>query len=586
MRTLSGESARIWRQLLKLGHGYRTWYVSLCLLAVITALANTAVAQVLRMIVNASVQHSRHRLEEALMVGMVVVVVAALSGFSASVVQSTLNSRSIRNLQLRMLIHLMAARLSAVLAFHTGDAINRIHDSASIAQSAVNQQAIQILQNVFQVTFTISYLSIVNVNLAIGAFAISLLTPIMAGPVSKRLVGVYVRRQQAQAGQQSFVLETIQGIEVVKGLGLGRSVSDKLGRLTSEWLALNGIAVKWESVSSRLNYLAIVSGFLFILGYGGRMVATGHLAPGAVAAFLIAFQQVFNPITQLSALWPQFRQSLAQADRVFELTELPRETGSERRTPITWSSPPRIAFSDVEFDYGNEQQVLHSVSCLFVPNAINVVVGPSGSGKSTLIGLMLGLYLPNRGRLLINQDDLREVDLRTWRQAIGYLPQNAPLLPGTVRENIQMGTEASDSDGQLINDAVWRAGADQFVLNLPQGLETIVADRGTNFSGGQRQRIGLARAIMRNAPVCLLDEPTAELDAAMEDMVLQRLEPWLKERTTIIITHRSAVAALADYLIVLQQGRVTSTDPTIESLHSEWKWSEPSAPDSLEGRNG
>ncbi len=562
-------SNQIWSKMVWLGRNYLGWYVGLCCLTILVAAANTAVAQVLRMIVDAAVRNSHSELRTALIFGMAVVLLAAFSGFAVSVLRAALDARSVRSLQVRLLGHTMAARLDSLAVFTTGDLINRIHDSAAMAQSAINEEALQILQNVFQIALTLTYLSVVNLPLAVGTFAISLVTPVLSGPLSRRMVALYVARQQAQATQQSFILESVQGIEVVQGLSLVGPVMSKLERLTGEWLSLNRETVTWEAILSRLNYFTIISGFLFVLGYGGHLVIAGRLDAGAVAAFLIAFQQIFNPISQLGALWPRFRQSLAQVERVFDVFGLPAESSVHTVTCPEFSHAPEIILSEIEFNYASDTPALHDVSCTFAGGTITAVIGPSGGGKSTLAALVSGLYSPKQGRLLVNGVGLDDLDRGSWRRQISYVPQDAPLLPGTVYENLTVGSP--EANRETVLHAVWAAGMDDFLGALPDGLDTLVGEQGVALSGGQRQRVALARGIVRNAPVCVLDEPTASLDPETERRVVHRLQPWLRGKTVIMITHREALVGIADHVLVMRGGTVTTTDPSAEWLEEHWQ---------------
>lgn len=541
-------------KLLRLGRRYWGGYIGICLLGLVVAAANAAVAQVLRMIVDAAVAGSRSKLRDALTLGIAVVLVGSVSGFAMSVLTAVINIRSIRALQVRIFEHMMRARLDQLARFHTGDAMNRIRDSASLAQSAVNQQAIQMFQSVMQVLLVLGYLAVVNVPLTVGTLAISLLIPLASGPLSRKLGVLYTSRQQAQSVEQGLVLESVQALETVQGASLGNSLVSKLSSLASLWLRLNSETVKWEAMLSRINYLGILVGFFFVLGYGGYLVIQGHLDVGAVAAFLIAFQQVFNPLSQLGALWPQFQQSLSQGERVFELLELPLEREDRPAPSGDRRESPTITLSQVSFSYRQGEAGLLSASGTFRPASITVVLGGSGAGKTTLMRLLLGFYTPVGGRICVDQEPLDTLDLGRWRGRIGYVAQDPGLLTGTIYENLR-GAQTEVTREQA-HRALWAASADEFVTRLPEGLDTDVLF----LSGGERQRLAIARAVIRNAPVYLFDEPTSALDIETEGQLWGRLGDWLRERTTIIITHRHAVLDIADQVMALVEGSLVAMD--------------------------
>ncbi|MDB5077875.1 MAG: transporter ATP-binding protein, partial [Chloroflexi bacterium] len=304
-----------------------------------------------------------------------------------------------------------------------------------------------------------------------------------------------------------------------------------------------------------------------VLWFGGREVLRGELTPGGLISFLFYIFLIAGPLGTLTNLYSQMREAMGAATRIFEVLDTsPTITDSPGATLL----PPvegRLAFTDVHFSYLPEREVLRGVSFTIEPGKMVALVGPSGAGKTTVAALILRFYEPDRGAITVDGVDIRMVTLESLRRQIAVVPQEPVLFGVSVRENIVYGRLDASEDEILA--AARAANAHEFVEALPSGYETLVGERGVKLSGGQRQRIAIARAILRDPRILILDEATSSLDNESERLVQEALERLMVGRTTLIIAHRLTTIRRADEIVVLDDGAVVESGTHRELLAAE-----------------
>lgn len=296
-------------------------------------------------------------------------------------------------------------------------------------------------------------------------------------------------------------------------------------------------------------------GIALVLWYGGMLVVKGTITAGAFASVLVAIYMMFSPVKKLGEAYSGIQESRAHLERIDALLD----TGQEESGYIPIRGfHESIRFENVSFAFPeNDTPVLSDVSLEIRAGEVVAIVGRSGVGKTTLADLIPKFYLPTSGRLTIDGIDVREIDNRSLREQIGIVSQDIILFNDTVRENIAFGKlNASDAD---IYRAAEMAYADEFIRGLPQQYETLIGDRGIKLSGGQRQRIAIARAILKNPPILILDEATSSLDSVSESLVQKALDTLMRGRTTIVIAHRLSTIEHADRIFIIEKGRIVDT---------------------------
>jgi ATP-binding cassette subfamily B protein/subfamily B ATP-binding cassette protein MsbA len=306
------------------------------------------------------------------------------------------------------------------------------------------------------------------------------------------------------------------------------------------------VALIWELIMP----LAQVT----IIGFGGYLVIKGQATLGVLIAFQGYLWRLLDPVMQISSSISETQRGLASMERVFDVLDKPEEKPD---VPNAVEAPERveeIRFEHVSFEYRQGIPVVRDLSLVVPGGSVVALVGASGAGKTTVTDLLARFYDPNQGQILLNGVDLRQMRLRSFRGLLGIVQQEVFLFDGTVRENIAYG-RLSASDEEVL-DAARRANADEFIRRLPEGYDTLIGERGVKLSGGQRQRLSIARALLADPQILILDEATSNLDSESEQLIQASTDELLRDRTTFIIAHRLSTIMHADQIVVLDAGRV------------------------------
>lgn len=370
-----------------------------------------------------------------------------------------------------------------------------------------------------------------------------------------------VRRTFREAAQKHAILvETLGGLETIKSLGAE-------GRTQRNYEQVVGLTAQ-SSLKARLlastavNFAAMTQSFVTIgvVVYGVALIAAGQLTVGALVACTMLSARALSPLAQIAGLLTRYHQSMASLDALDRVMAMPVEREAGARFVHRPVVNGEIELRNVSFSYpGQEPQALHDVSFTITPGERVGIIGRIGSGKSTVEKLILGLYAPDQGAILVDGTDIRQLDPADLRRNIGFVSQDIFLFFGSVRDNIAYG--APHADDAAILRAAEIAGVDEFARTHPSGLDMAVGERGEGLSGGQRQAVAIARALLLDPPVVMLDEPTSSMDNATEQGFRQRLTETLEGKTLVLVTHRSSLLSLIDRLIVLDGGRVVADGP-------------------------
>lgn len=316
----------------------------------------------------------------------------------------------------------------------------------------------------------------------------------------------------------------------------------------------NRAAIRLSSAFSPLIRMAIVAGFIAIMVFGGQLALDGVLNVGLYSVLVFMTQRLLWPLTSLGEVFDQYQRAMASTTRILDLLDIqPQIISGETALPVA-DVKGDVQLKDVEFNYSNGSPVLKGLSLNIPAGSTAAIVGATGAGKSTVIKLLLRFYDPSGGHITLDGVDLRDLQTTDLRRAIGLVSQDVFLFHGTVRENITYGT--FDATDNKIIEAAKIAEAHDFIMSLPQGYDTIVGERGQKLSGGQRQRISIARAVLKDPPVLILDEATSSVDNETEAAIQRSLEKIAVGRTTIVIAHRLSTVRNADQIFVLEHGRL------------------------------
>jgi ABC-type multidrug transport system fused ATPase/permease subunit len=438
----------------------------------------------------------------------------------------------------------------------TGQLMSRATVDLQAVRFFLGYGLIFFFQHITTVVGVTAVMYVANWRLALAATAITPLIVIVAYRYSTVSHPILRDVQQKMADVATVAEEGIVGVHVVKSFAQEGSEGRKFAR-RSEAVFEQSVMVNRQRALyvPLLSFLPLVAQAIVLL-VGGRMVVNGDLTLGSFIFFNVLVVMLVQPLRMLGMWIGQSQRATASGERIFEVMDEPEEV---RDRPDAVELPPgdgRVRFEDVSFGYDLERPVLRDVDLELEPGRTVALIGHTGSGKTTLATLVPRFYDPASGRVTVDGLDVREAKLVSLRRQIGIVAQDPFLFSDTVRENIAFGRP--DASDEQVEEAARLAQAHDFVVRLPEGYDTVIGERGITLSGGQRQRIAIARALLLDPRILILDDATASVDATTEAKIRLGLRQAMRNRTTIIIAHRLSTLALADELVVLDRGRIVA----------------------------
>ncbi len=457
--------------------------------------------------------------------------------------------------------HLQNLSLSFFTKTPTGVLISRITNDVNLIQGSVSNAITGLIKDIFTILGLTGVVFYRNWKLALIAYLIFPLAIIPIKEFGKRL-RKFSRKGQVRMGSlTTFLHETITGNRIVKAFNMEDYERRRFSAENYRFFKTILKRVKIRALSHPLMEFLGGIGVALIIWTGGYSVIKGEVTPGTFFSFMTALLMLYNPIRDLSKVNLEIQEGLAAAARVFELLDISPEIKDEDGAIPLPPVSKGIEFRKVNFKYDDEM-VLKDINLSVKVGEVVAIVGMSGAGKTSLVNLLPRFYDVEDGEVLIDGYDIRKVTLRSLREQIGLVTQQTILFNDSVKNNIAYGS-LGRSEKEIIEAAI-AANAHDFIQRLPQGYETIIGEQGVKLSGGERQRISIARAILKNAPILILDEATSSLDSDSEAEVQKALEQLMKGRTVFVIAHRLSTIRNAHRIIVLSEGRIVE-----EGTHEE-----------------
>ncbi|MEK3708568.1 MULTISPECIES: ABC transporter ATP-binding protein [Bacillus] len=436
----------------------------------------------------------------------------------------------------------------------SGETVSRVTNDTMVVKELITSHISGFITGIISVIGSLTILFIMNWKLTLLVLVVVPLAALILVPIGQKMFSISRETQDETARFTGLLNQILPEIRLVKASN-AEEVEYKRGKLGISSLFQLGVReAKVQSLVGPLISLVLMAALVAVIGYGGMQVSSGELTAGALVAFILYLFQIIMPMGQITTFFTQLQKSIGATERMIEILAEEEEdtvTGNQ----IDNAHLP-IRLDHVSFGYNAEQLILKDISAVIEAGKVTAIVGPSGGGKTTLFKLLERFYSPTEGTIQLGDEPVDTYSLESWRQHIGYVSQESPLMSGTIRDNICYGLEREVTDAE-IEKAAEMAYALNFIKELPNQLDTEVGERGIMLSGGQRQRIAIARALLRDPSILMLDEATSSLDSQSEKSVQQALEVLMEGRTTIVIAHRLSTVVDADQLLFVEKGEIT-----------------------------
>jgi len=489
-----------------------------------------------------------------------VVLIYLVRGFGryyASSLMQVIGQQAVRDIRDRLFGHLQALSLRFYSSKQTGQLMSRITNDVQVIQDSVSIVVYDFLRESLTMIVLLGVVFYRDFELALVATLVIPLSGVFIGKLGRRLRVVSKESQERMAELNSMLLENFTGIRVVQAFGMQEYEINKFKKGNQAYFETVKRMIKINELSSPLLEFIGAIGIAAIIWYGGGQVIEGNTTIGAFFSFLTALFMLYAPISKLSRVYNKVQQALAAAQRIFDLIDTPSlindKTGAVALKPLERG----IDIIGVTFEYDPGKPVLHDIDLHVDKGEALAFVGASGAGKTTLINLIPRFFEVASGAILFDGHDIRDVTVKSLRGQIGIVTQEIFLFHDTIRNNIAYGH--TEADIEEVERAAKAAYAHEFIMQMPDGYDTLIGERGIKLSGGQRQRVSIARAIMKDPPVLILDEATSALDTESELMVQKAMSNLISGRTTFVIAHRLSTILNADKIVVLDKGKVIET---------------------------
>lgn len=485
-------------------------------------------------------------------------VARGLFQYGHTYLMRSIGQRVIRDLRERLFGHMLYMSLSYFQQHHTGVLMSRVTNDIALMQRAVSNT----VHDVFRQGLTM--LGLIGVAFYrdwwLATFAV-LVLPLAGVPIvtlGRRLRRLSRRAQEKMGLLNAQVEEAFNGMKIVKGFGREAYEGERFRQRNTDFYRITMRAVRTNAMSSPIMEFLGALGVATVVFYGGRQVIAGATTPGTFFSFMTAILMLYEPMRKLSRVNNALQNAIAAADRVFAVLDMSGEYNDEADKPVLPPIRRDLVLDHVSMRYRPAAPlVLRDVNLQVRAGEVVALVGVSGAGKTSLVDLIPRFYEPVNGQITIDGVDIRHVSLTSLRRQIGIVSQDVILFDDTLRQNILYGNLEAVEE-QVIK-AAQAAYAHDFIMRRPEGYDTVIGARGVRLSGGEKQRIAIARAILKNAPILILDEATSSLDSESEQMVQHALDNLMKDRTTFVIAHRLSTVRHANKIVVLHQGEIVET---------------------------
>lgn len=542
-------------RLLELAKAYRGRMVLALIASLLYGASQAALLYVVKVIVD-QVLKDGSGLTKVMAMILGLSVVKGLGSYAASVMMTEVGQRVVRDLRERLFAHTLRQSAAFFSRRNVGELLSRLTNDIGQIQRAVSETVGDLMRESVTLVGYIGSLFFLDWRLAVVCATSGPLVVYPLAQLGRRVRGQSKRSQEELAHVTHIASEAYSGHRLVKAFGAeareARRFSDAANSLYRTYMRVTRAVSALPPVMELIGGIAAIG----VLWFGRQEIVAGRLTQGDFLQFLLAALLMYQPIKRLSGANATIQQALAASTRVFEMLDTNTEVPDQPNAPSLAGLTGGVEFRDVGFAYSDEPAkfVVRHASFSARKGQVVALVGLSGAGKTTLVNLIPRFYDPTEGAVLIDGVDTRNVTLKSLRDQIAIVTQETVLFDDTVAANIAYGRP--DATREAIEAAARAAHAHEFIATMPKGYDTPIGERGQRLSGGQRQRLAIARAILRNSPLLVLDEATSSLDAESEALVQDALTALMQNRTTFVIAHRLSTVRRADLIVALEKGRV------------------------------
>ena len=550
-----GAAILIRRLIMEQGAAYWRRYLLAFLLMGVSAGATAGSAYILGQVINkAYVDKDVHGIAVLSGVVVLVFILKGAATYGHQVILSKISNAILANNQRRLFAKLMNESIAFFSERHSSEFLARLTSGAYSVTQVLNLLINALGRDLLLLIGLVVVMLMQDPYMALLGFLVAPPAMLVLRKLVKRIKGLAHNQFTGTADILETMQESLQGIRTVKAFTLEQTMRE---RIDASIMAVERNANKMARVSNRASPLMETLGGFAVAGglmYGGYSVVAMGATPGQFFSFLTAFLMAYEPAKRLARLNIELNSNLIGARKLLEIVDSPSSEPLDDDKPALRLTDARVELRDVSFAYRPNEPVLSRMSFVAEPGKVTALVGPSGGGKSTVLALLLRFYDLSEGDILIDGQSISTVSRRSLRQQTAYVGQDVYLFRDTIRENIAFG-KVGAAEAEIVA-AAKAACAHEFIMGFPLGYDTPVGEHGTQLSGGQRQRVAVARALVKNAPIILLDEATAALDSESEQQVQEAIEHLCQNRTTIVIAHRLHTIMHADAILVVEGGEI------------------------------